>query len=387
MSPPYLLPMVVAVGIVTLGLYVVNAVFVVLQMRDATGGPKMSCLRKWSWGISLASMLASCLAPISLLMACVDLTKTYKATSSTPHPRRMATLALVNSISALVCFMVIFGASGRRWTAYGTILRYGASLDRDPRFAATRIDHTLLKEYWHPGNGSWSPVNGMRCLTPITVLDFPNALICDAVLLPWDWRQFNKNRADEEFWRAVLFGSRAPPPTSQCVDHCTPYTMNIINHEVYNDYQGHIPSTVIALLVELARDPNGVTRGISLEGLSGHKNLTSNTWMSIYDVARNRPPNFTPLATLARNSCMPLEMFPVLAKHPSYDVRRSVAINSATPAEVLQTLERDARTCIEREKAKASPSWWDINNSQRIIDSMQKYKRTSVANQPTEGTR
>lgn len=273
-------------------------------------------------------------------------------------------------------------------TGCGTFIRLGQNREKDMRYAATRCDAALLSAYWEPsGNGSWNPVSGMWFLSPITLVDMPLAVTVDTVLLPHDWHTYRRNVDAEGFWRATLTSTSALPSVAECVAHCTPYSRSIIDKTVYDDYAGKVTGDTLDLLVRMAGATNENTACISLSGIARHKNLHSSTWLSLYQIAQNGPPNYFLLVTLARSPAMPPEYYPILAKQGSYEVRKSLAVNPSTPPEVLQTLADDARECIRREKLKPSPSWWDVNNSQEIIDWMEKHHPKRGANQQVDGTR
>lgn len=261
-------------------------------------------------------------------------------------PRFQFTKAIVKKIMVL---LILYSLT----SGCGTILRTGLERDTDLRYAATRADIALLKEYWSPsGNGSWNPVRGMWFMTPITVLDVPFAVVYDTILLPRDSKNFSKNSAAEVFWRNILDSPSALPTVAQSTPYCTPYASTIINHELHYDYSGRISAETIDLLTQLAIDRNLIKCGISLHGIAAHKNLRLDTWMSIYENSKNEAPNYDLLKILARNPATPPEMFAVLSKHSNYYVIEELAMNPSTPPEVLLALENDAKDCIEREKKR-----------------------------------
>jgi hypothetical protein len=114
--PPYFLPTMIAMGFVVVTLYAVNVGLIVIHNRDTKEYGKSSGLGKWSWWISLASLLIPYLAPISLVMASVNLVKNRKVESTAPHIKRPPAMALINSFCALLFIILILGFMVFRWT-------------------------------------------------------------------------------------------------------------------------------------------------------------------------------------------------------------------------------------------------------------------------------
>lgn len=114
--PPYVLPILTAMGTVGITLFSVNVGLMVIQHRDVKEYGKTSRLGSWSWGISLASLFVVYLAPISLVMASLDIVKIRKTESTKPHAKRPPRMAVINSIYAMLCLVLIFGLFILRWT-------------------------------------------------------------------------------------------------------------------------------------------------------------------------------------------------------------------------------------------------------------------------------
>ena len=88
----------------------------VIHARDSKEKGKSTALGKWAWWISFFSLLIPYIAPISLVLAGVDLSKAGESNNYMSHLKRPSKLALLNSTWALITVIAIFGIFVFRWT-------------------------------------------------------------------------------------------------------------------------------------------------------------------------------------------------------------------------------------------------------------------------------
>jgi hypothetical protein len=114
------------IGFFTLGgagwilMFVVNAVQLSAHRREAREGLSTGSLGKWSWGLSVVSLVVAYLAPVPLLMAVVDLRR-HPGEEQRPAARRPARMALANSLFALAFLLALVAvltlSRSIRWTS------------------------------------------------------------------------------------------------------------------------------------------------------------------------------------------------------------------------------------------------------------------------------